>query len=239
MKFLKIVVASILILIILGYGLLQVINSRSFQFFGEIINKVDTDKKVVALTFDDGPTNKTDDILKILHEKNIKATFFLTGKEIEENFEEAKKIFNAGHEIGNHTYSHQRMVFKSPSFVKDEIEKTDKLIRKTGYSGEILFRPPNGKKLLLLPKYLADNDRKSILWDIEPETDPEIGADSEKIVQYVNDHVENGSIILLHVMYDSRQESLESVEGIINELTEQGYEFKTVSELLKYEEANN
>ncbi|WP_299090874.1 polysaccharide deacetylase family protein [uncultured Metabacillus sp.] len=239
MKFLKIVVASILILIILGYGLLQVINSRSFQFFGEIINKVDTDKKVVALTFDDGPTNKTDDILKILHEKNIKATFFLTGKEIEENFEEAKKIFNAGHEIGNHTYSHQRMVFKSPSFVKDEIEKTDKLIRETGYSGEILFRPPNGKKLLLLPKYLADNDRKSILWDIEPETDPEIGADSEKIVQHVSDHVENGSIILLHVMYDSRKESLESVEGIINELTEQGYEFKTVSELLKYEEANN
>ncbi|KKI93471.1 polysaccharide deacetylase [Bacillus sp. SA1-12] len=239
MKAIKIAAAALLILIVLGYGFLQLINSTSFQLFGEIIHKAETEEKVVALTFDDGPTMKTEDILKILQEKDIKATFFLTGKEIEENMEEAKKIALAGHEVGNHTFSHQRMVFKSPSFIKEEVENTDKLIREIGYEGDILFRPPYGKKLFFLPKYLADHDRKSILWDIEPETDPEIGADSEKIVQHVSDHAKSGSIILLHVMYDSRKESLGSVEGIINKLTEQGYEFKTVSELLKYEKANN
>jgi chitin deacetylase len=227
------------ILIGLGYCFLQVINSTSYQLFGEIVNKVDTNEKVVALTFDDGPTDKTDDILEILDKNEIKATFFLTGSEIEENFVEAKEIVKAGHEVGNHTYSHQRMVFKSPSFVKEEIEKTDKLIKEVGYQGEILFRPPYGKKFIFLPKYLSEHNRPSIVWNIDPETDEDIGADSEKIVDHVRSKVENGSIILLHVMYESRKESLESVEGIIKELHEQGYEFKTVTELLEYEGLSN
>jgi peptidoglycan-N-acetylglucosamine deacetylase len=91
----------------------------------------------------------------LLNDHDIKATFFLIGNEIEKNQEEAKAIVNEGHQIGNHTYSHQRMIFKSPLFIKEEIEKTDELIRHGGYKGEIDFRPPNGKKIVGLPYYLS------------------------------------------------------------------------------------
>jgi peptidoglycan-N-acetylglucosamine deacetylase len=237
-KFLIIFIVSILSLITLGYSLLEVINSRSFQFFGGIVRKVDTKEKVVALTFDDGPTKKTDEILKVLEKVDIKATFFLTGQEIEKNFEETKKIVDAGHELGNHSYSHQRMIFKSPHFIKNEIEHTDKLIRKAGYEGTIQFRPPNGKKLIVLPYYLKKHNRKTILWNIEPDSYPEIASDSKKMIEHVTKKIEPGSIILLHIMYESRKESLESIEGIVTELKEKGYTFKTVSELLDYEEMN-
>ncbi len=108
-------------------------NARKFQLFGGITDQVETKQKVVALTFDDGPTKNVDKILPLLDQYHVKATFFLIGNEIEKNPVEAKKIVSAGHQIGNHTYSHQRMVFKSPSYIKAEIEKTDKLIREAGF----------------------------------------------------------------------------------------------------------
>nr|WP_238457967.1 hypothetical protein [Alkalihalobacterium alkalinitrilicum] len=127
------------------------------------------------------------------------------------------------------------MVLKSPSFIRDEIERTDELIREIGYDGEIHFRPPYGKRLILLPYYLSTHDRKTILWNIEPETYPEIVIDSNKIVNYVVENIEPGSIILLHVMYESRRESLNSVRKIIKALRQEGYIFTTVSDLLQYE----
>jgi len=126
------------------------------------------------------------------------------------------------------------MVLKSPSFIKEEIEKTDQLIRMTGYSGEINFRPPNGKKLVILPYYLSQHNRKTITWDIEPDSFPEIANNSDQMVRYVVANTRPGSIILLHVMYSSRQESVNAIKGIVTGLKAQGYNFKTVSELLEY-----
>ncbi|MGI8385726.1 polysaccharide deacetylase family protein [Robertmurraya sp. P23] len=225
----------LIVLIAVSYSLFQVSKSRSFQFFGGIVEKVETEEKVVALSFDDGPGVHTDEILSILQKEEVKATFYLTGREIEENVEEAKKLVQAGHEIGNHTYSHQRMVLKSPSFIKNEIESTDEWIRTAGYKGEITFRPPYGKKLFFLPYYLNKHDRPTILWNIEPETDPDIAADSEKITDDIVTRIEPGSIILLHVMYESRTKSLDSVAPTIEALKKKGYTFVTVSELLQYE----
>jgi peptidoglycan-N-acetylglucosamine deacetylase len=235
-----IIIIFIVIILLLGisYVLFNLSKSRTFQFFGGLVNQVDTSEKVVALTFDDGPAIHTDEILTILKAENVKGTFFLTGNEIEKYPDDAKRIAEEGHEIGNHSYSHQRMVLKSPSFIKEEIEKTDELIRQIGYKGEIHFRPPFGKKLFVLPYYLDKHDRKSIIWSIEPETYPEVAADSTKIAEHVIDNIEPGSIILLHVMYESRRESLLSVKEIITSLKEQGYKLVTVSELLTYEEEN-
>ena len=215
----------------------KIMNSRAFQFFGEIVPRVNTNEKVTALTFDDGPTEKTDEILAALDEAGIKATFFLTGGSISENPEYAKKIVDAGHELGNHTYSHNRMVFKTFSYIKNELEDTDRLIREAGYKGDIHFRPPNGKKLLLLPYYLGKSNKKTIMWSIEPDSYPEVASSTEKIVEHVNNNIQPGSIILLHVMYDNeKRKSLESVKDIVSTLREKGYEFKTVSELLEYED---
>ncbi|MCC3646473.1 polysaccharide deacetylase family protein [Cytobacillus oceanisediminis] len=233
-KLLKIILWIILLLGI-AFLLFEVSKSRNFQFFGGLVNKAETEDKVAAMTFDDGPGVNTDEILTILREEDVKATFYLTGKEIEHHMEDAKKIVGAGHEIGNHSYSHSRMVLKTPTFIKEEIEKTDDLIRQTGYEGEIHFRPPYGKKLFLLPYYLSKQERKTVLWNIEPESFPYIEGDADKITEYVAENIEPGSIILLHVMYESREESLKSVKKIIASLKEQGYQMTTVSDLLKHQ----
>jgi len=229
----RIALIAVVLILVISVGLRQVSRSRTFQFFGEIIPRVDTSQKIVALTFDDGPTPQaTDQILAILSEMNVRATFFVTGAELEQNLEQGKKLVAAGHQLGNHSYSHVRMFFVTPSFVKQEIESTDKLIRETGYQGDIHFRPPYGKKLFTLPYYLWKHRRKSITWDVEPDSYPEIAADANKIVEHVLANVRPGSIIILHVMYPNRRESMKSVKMIVEGLRAEGYEFKTVSELL-------
>jgi chitin deacetylase len=224
--------------VVLGLiALWQVSRSRTFQFFGQLVPRVNTSQKVVALTFDDGPTPEaTGHILSALDREHVRATFFVTGAELERNMAEGRRIVAAGHELGNHSYSHERMVLVTPSFVKREVERTDELIRDAGYSGEIHFRPPYGKKLFTLPYYLARAGRKSITWDVEPESGPEVAADSERIAEHVLSRARPGSIIILHVMYRSRGESLKAVEKIVAGLKARGYGFKTVSELLAAQE---
>ncbi|MEW6126782.1 MAG: polysaccharide deacetylase family protein [Acidobacteriota bacterium] len=224
----------VLIIFIIGfYAFWQVSKARTFQLMGEIVPRVETNEKVVALTFDDGPTPEyTDEILQILKENEVKATFFLIGADIEKYPESAKQIVAAGHEIGNHSYSHERMFFKTPSFIQREIDDTDKLIRESGYAGDIHFRSPYGKKFLLLPYYLSRRHKKNIMWDVEPNTFPEIDKDAEKTVEYTIANTKPGSIILLHVMYEGREASMKAVPGIIQGLKAQGFTFKTVSELL-------
>lgn len=209
-------------------------NARTTQLFGDVIARVETDKPVVALTFDDGPSVRfTTDVLTVLKDRDVKATFFLIGKETAENLPQARLIVDAGHEIGNHSYTHSNMAWMGPGSVKDEIERTDAAIRSAGYQGEILFRPPNGKKLVTLPWYLWQNGRKTIMWDVEPESYPEITANADAMTRYVVDNAKNGSIILLHVMYRSRDVSRQALPQIIDGLRQKGFGFVTVSELLK------
>lgn len=221
-------------LLIVGFvALWQISRSPTFQFFGRLTPRVDTSQKVVALTFDDGPTPEaTVQILSALDEGQVRATFFVTGAELEKNMAEGRRIVAAGHELGNHSYSHERMVLVTPLFVKGEIERTDKLIRDAGHRGEIYFRPPYGKKLFTLPYYLARTGRETVTWDVDPDSYPEVAADSDSIAEYVLSRARPGSIIILHVMYRSRGESLKAVKKIVEGLKARGYSFKTVSELL-------
>jgi peptidoglycan/xylan/chitin deacetylase (PgdA/CDA1 family) len=208
-------------------------DSRVVQLFGEIVPRVETSQPVVALTFDDGPTARfTDEVLAVLREEGVKATFFVVGEALERNPSLCQKIVAEGHELGNHSYSHPRMMLRPYSFVRQEVERTDALIRMCGYGGEIHFRTPSGKKLLLLPYFLGRTGRKNISWDVAPEGDRLVAADAAKIVDYVLEHTHPGSIVLLHVMYRSREESREALPGIIRGLSERGYRFVTVSELL-------
>src|SRR5215510_12603725 len=230
-KWLKALLIIVVAVVVMTGAANQISKSRTFQFFGEIVPRMNTRQKVVALTFDDGPTpGVTEELLSILSEADVKATFFVIGADLERNLEQGRKIVAAGHELGNHTYSHERMVLKTPSFIKSEIERTDQLIRQAGYQSAIHFRPPFGKKLILLPYFLARTSRKTITWDVEPDSYPEIAADSSKIVAHVMEKTKPGSIILLHVM--GRSESLKAVKGVITGLKGQGYSFKTVSEML-------
>ncbi len=215
------------------YTLFVLSSSRTFQAFGELIPRVNTEEKVVALTFDDGPTpGYTEQLVETLDKYKVKASFYLVGQEIERNAAEAKRIVEAGHELGNHSYSHPRMVFKSMSFYREEIDKTDSLIRGAGYEGPIHFRAPGCKKLFGLPYVLKETRRKHVIFDVEPDSYPNVAATSQGIVHFVLQKTRPGSIILLHAMYPSRKTSMDAVPGIIEGLLAKGYEFKTVSQLL-------
>jgi len=216
-------------------GLYFISKSRTFQFFGEIYSRINTTQKVVSLTFDDGPSKNVDEILNILKSENVKATFFLNGSSIEKHMDATVKIVETGHEIGNHSYLHNRLLLKSYDSIKEEIEKTDSLIQIAGYNQEIHFRPPYGKKLFMLPYYLKKNNRKTIMWDVEPESNSVRASNPEEMAKYAIENTRPGSIILLHVMFGNK-ESMEAVNKIILGLKNKGYEFMTISELFNHRE---
>ncbi|MFG1643123.1 polysaccharide deacetylase family protein [Amycolatopsis sp. NPDC049252] len=224
--------ASALVVVLVGaYALLQVADSRTFQFFGTLVNRVDTTEKVVALTFDDGPDPAgAHTILDTLKSRQVPATFFLIGREIAAHPDLAHDIAAAGHEIGNHSFSHDRMIGVTPAWVADEVEATDALIRTTGYSGDIFFRPPNSKKLLALPHYLASHGRTTITCDVEPDS---AGLpDTATITATTLAQARPGSIILLHAMYASRAQTRRAIGPILDGLKQRGFRFVTVSQLL-------
>ena len=227
-----IVVASVLVFALAAaFTLFEVSKSRTFQFFGTLVNRVETSEKIVALTLDDGPDPAgTQAILDTLRGRGVPATFFLIGREIAAHPGLAHDIAAAGHEIGNHSFSHDPRIGVTPAGVADEGEATDALIRTTGYPGEILFRPPNGKKLFALPHYLATHDRTTIMWDVEP--DSEGDPDAATIERTTVDQVRPGSIILLHAMYASREPTRQALGPIVDRLKQRGYRFVTVSQLL-------
>lgn len=232
MKYFIAIVVITIVVCTVGVALYSIANSESFQLAGVIVPRVNTDKKIVALTFDDGPNEHTDEIIKVLYEEQVPATFYLVGNEIEKHGVEAEKIVNAGHEIGNHSYSHQRMVFKSPQFIEEEVKVTNTLIRSLGYEGEITFRPPYGKKLLALPLYLQRTKQRTVTWDVEPLKALGDDVSSQQITDYVLRVTKPGSIILIHPWYGQSNASRESISEIIQGLKQQGYTFVRVSDLL-------
>lgn len=227
------VFATIIIIFLLGYGFFRISKLRTFQFFGGLIARVETNNKVVALTFDDSPNEYSNEVVDILNQKNIKATFYSTGQNIEKYPEETRYIVSHGHSLGNHSYSHQRFILKPLSFIDHEVQVTNQLIKNAGYQGEITFRPPNGKKLFLLPWYLKQHNINTIMWDVEPDT--YVGGNSNAIVNYTLEYTHPGSIILLHPFCESTcKADREALPQIIDKLHEMGYQFLTVAELLDY-----
>jgi len=229
----KIKVAVVILCAVLGagYGLLRVSKARTFQFFGGLTARAGTGQKAVALTFDDAPFVSDADVLRLLAREGVKATFYCIGANMEKDPAAAAAIAAAGHELGNHTYSHKRMVFKTPGFVAREIERTDALIRASGYKGAITFRPPYGKKLLTLPWYLSRHGVTSVTWDLEPDT--YFPGDAARIEDYVLARAAPGSIILLHPLCGQAcAADRAALPGIIKGLKARGYSFVTVSQLL-------
>lgn len=214
------------------WGLYHLARSPDTQVFGRIVPRVDTTDRVVALTFDDGPDPAVlDEVLTMLGALGVRATFFVNGAELERAPESGRRLVLAGHELGNHSFSHRRMVFVSPSFVRREIERTDALIRSAGQPGRIYFRPPYGKKLFVLPWFLQQTGRVSITYDLAPDSvSPTISP--ERIVARVVEGVRPGSIVLLHIWYENRVTSRAAVPVLVRELRGRGYSFVTVGELL-------
>ena len=131
--------------------------------FGKNIVRLNTDQRIVALTYDDGPNPPyTDRLLDVLAQHNVKATFFMIGKRIERHPETVSRVIAEGHQIGNHTYSHPLLGFLPPYYVQREIERTDRLLRQLGIAGEIVFRAPVLTRFLPVAWVQAKEDRTHI-----------------------------------------------------------------------------
>ncbi len=202
------------------------------QLIGQAFFKVNTTEKIIALTFDDGPSPIfTPQILDILKKHIIKATFFVLGEKAQKYPELLKRIYEEGHEIGNHSWSHRRLIFKSPSFIRREILETDRIIREAGYKGPIHFRAPYGNKLIILPWILKTMDRPHILFDIIPK-DWELPS-PHLISQRVMDELHPGAIILLHDGDGDRSNAVTALDGLIADINKRGYKFLKITDLLR------
>jgi peptidoglycan/xylan/chitin deacetylase (PgdA/CDA1 family) len=194
---------------------------------------VDVDEQVVALTFDDEPhPQHTPRVLDVLDRFGVKATFFMMGRNVERHPAVAREVWSRGHEIGNHSYSHPRLVLVSPRRVRDEIARTDQLLRDMGVSGEIHFRPPHLSKLVVLPYVLGQMDKLSVLADVDPEEWKRRPA--AVMIDIVLRQARPGSIISLHDT--AGEETLRTLESVLETLTARGYEFETVSGLIRRRE---
>lgn len=189
------------------------------------------DQMKIALTFDDGPDkNYTEEILDILNEYGIKATFFVIGKNCEENPDILKRIANEGHEIGNHTYSHPHLSKLSRNSLEEEIIKTENIVEDITGVKTSLFRPPEG----VYSKNIAETSYalsyRAILWSVD--TTDWKSPKADKIAQVVMDNTRSGVIILCHDYIAGESNTPAALRMFIPRLIQQGYVFVTVSELI-------
>jgi peptidoglycan/xylan/chitin deacetylase (PgdA/CDA1 family) len=200
----------------------------------QLVVKVNTSSKVVALTFDDGDDGANiPAILQILKDNNIKGTFFVTGKAAESHPSFIKNIFDAGNLIGNHSYSHPYFSQLTYAQMQDELNKAETAIKNiTGQSTKPYFRPPYGDYNSAVLQALGDAGySKSIYWTIDT-LDWE-GVSTAAITQKVLDNISPGSIFLMHAGSGALNTKY-ALPGIISNLKAQGYQFVTISQLLTY-----
>ncbi|MBW7676961.1 polysaccharide deacetylase family protein [Chryseobacterium chendengshani] len=153
--------------------------------------------KEIALTFDDGPTEFTPKFLDLLKEKNLKATFFCIGKQIEKHPETFQRMISEGHLIGNHTYSHSNNTgFLSTQKMIEEIRKCDDAILNVGDIKTNLYRPPFGVTNPNIAKAIRKSHKKSIGWNVR--SFDTVMSDEKKILKKITKELKKGSVILLH-----------------------------------------
>lgn len=194
-----------------------------FSEKGVLLRKIDKNKKMVALTYDDGPSIYTPRILKTLKENNSVATFFVVGNRVPMYSDTVKKAYDMGCEIGNHTYEHKSLPNLSETEVKRQISKTNKEVKKAIGEKPVIMRPTGGATNTNIKKWVG---MPSIIWSIDTLDWKTRNADSTK--RAVLDHVKDGDIVLMHDLYSA---TATASETIIPELVRRGYQLVTVSEL--------
>jgi peptidoglycan/xylan/chitin deacetylase (PgdA/CDA1 family) len=225
------IVLIIAILLVAAGALFRISKALCWQLIGQPLCHVDTREKLVALTFDDGPTpDGVSYLLDQLKRHDAHATFFLIGGAVAEQPGQVRRLLAAGQEVGNHSYSHDRMWGFFPGAYEQEIRRTDALLRAEGAT-PTLFRPPYGKKLTGLPIAVARTGYRTVMWDI---ADPDEASDARAYAGRVLAQVRPGSIVLIHAMYGTRRIARAALPLILAGLDQRGYRAVTVSELLRH-----
>ena len=188
--------------------------------------------KKIALTFDDGPHPRlTQKVLDVLDKYSIKATFFVIGVNVKNYPKQLEMIIDKGHEIGNHTYSHNLLKSIPKEKIEKEISDTEREINKIREYDLKLLRPPCGFYDEKLEKIAMDKGSKIVLWSID--TLDWSHASAKNMSRKILKNAKDGDIILFHDYVSGEYNTPEALEIIIPILLEKGYEFVTVSELLQ------
>lgn len=226
-KLLIFVSIGLIIILIVGIATFQYSRSWQNAFFINPVYKIMTDEKIVALTFDDGPSEtRTPVLLDLLSKYNVKATFFMLGENIEKYPDIAQAVYDQGHLIGNHSFNHPRLIFKSPSFIREQITKTDLLIKSLGQKKVQYFRPPYSSKYIILPLIIRSLNKKLVTGTYDPPSEYISPYNAKNVANEVIKNTNPGSIIYLHDGKDTDQEEfVKSVELIIIDLKGKGYKF--------------
>lgn len=213
------------------------INNNISKKYGDIIiKKGNENKKMIALTFDDGPDEDfTPQILDILKKYNAKATFFVVGQKVGWNPEIVKRAHKEGHEIGNHTFTHINICKSSNEQIRKEIMETQEIIKKETGKEPTLFRPPYRAINETLFDIIKSDHMKVVLWsDLDTKDWSNPGV--YNIVKIIEEKAENGTIILLHdynKIRNNKSQTIQALEKIIPKMQSLGYEFVTIPEITK------
>lgn len=180
--------------------------------------------KCVALTFDDGPGRYTDELLDILDENDAKATFYLLGSKLDSYTAEVERMVDEDHEVGNHTWDHADLADLSAGEIKEDLDRTDKAIKDVTGQMPTTMRPPYGS--------LSDTARETIdkpmlLWDVD--TLDWQHRDPETTVDIAAEETDEGSVLLFH---DIHETTVDAIPDVLDTLSEDGYEFVTVDEMM-------
>ena len=209
--------------------------ARSSQMFGPSVYRGPGTRKSIALTFDDGPSERTPDLLDYLAREGVTATFFQCGMNVKRLPHVAGQVAAAGHQLGNHSYSHPRLPFKSREFIDREFSETQCIIQSETGMTPMLLRAPYGFRWLGMRAVQERLLLLDVMWTV-------IGFDwrwpSERVTKYVMRHRSPGGIVCLH---DGRSlavrpdiaNTLAAVKEIVPRLRDEGYKFETVSSLLE------
>jgi peptidoglycan-N-acetylglucosamine deacetylase len=208
--------------------------AKSAQLFGPSVYRGPGERRTIALTFDDGPSESTLPLLEYLDGEQVFATFFQCGMNVRRLPQIAGEVAARGHQLGNHTYSHPKLLFKSRDFIEEEFTRTQRIIQsETGFV-PMLLRAPYGYRWFGMKNVQRKLSLLGVMWTV-------IGNDwrwpADRITKHVLAHASPGGIVCLH---DGRTvehnpdvtATLNAVRRIVPALKDQGYRFEVVSDLL-------
>lgn len=226
----------LLLLSFTGIGLAAYgVFSRNSNLFAASFWRGTGNRATIALTFDDGPSESTPEILRILRPYRIKATFFQCGANVRRLPEIARQVSAEGHEVGNHTESHPRLCFKSSAFINRELASAQEAIQQATGVPPKFFRAPFGLRWYGLGRVQRRLGLTGVLWSA-------IGFDwsrpAEQVVALLSEQACNGAIFCLH---DGRRttanpditSTIKALEALIPILLERGFQFETVGQMLE------
>jgi peptidoglycan/xylan/chitin deacetylase (PgdA/CDA1 family) len=206
------------------------------QWFGRAFCRGDRASKQIALTFDDGPNDPhTCNLLDVLSRHNVKATFFLIGRYVRQRPEIVAEIAKRGHVIGNHTFTHPLLTFRSPAHIRTEIAQCREAIHDAVGEHSDLFRPPWGARRPAVFRIARQLGLQPVMWNI---TGYDWKASSPEFIdRKVTPKIHGGDVILLHdgshaAFGTDRSATVAAVDHLLTRYLAEGYEFLTIPKMM-------